>query len=83
MRHIRRLLRVLPHSIKLRPQSGGLLVTWEDNEAESFRKLGGGGPEYRVVPHAEECFIARSELLHSDAGKFPSLPPLRLKEIKS
>ncbi|KAJ6020067.1 hypothetical protein N7522_000142 [Penicillium canescens] len=83
MRQIRRLLRVLPHSIKLRPQSGGLLVTWEDNEAESFRKLGGGGPEYRVVLHAEECFIARSELLHSDAGKFPSLPSLRVKEIES
>ncbi|KAJ5742665.1 uncharacterized protein N7511_011236 [Penicillium nucicola] len=63
MRHISRLLRVMPHSIKLTPHSGGLLVTWEDNEAESFRKLG-GGPLYRVVLHAEECFIDRSELLY-------------------
>ncbi|KAF2996556.1 hypothetical protein E8E15_000224 [Penicillium rubens] len=67
MRQARRLLRLLPHSIRLTPYSGGLMITWEDNEAESFRKLGGGGPEYRVVLHAEECFIARSELLHLDS----------------
>ncbi|KAJ6126127.1 hypothetical protein N7471_010620 [Penicillium samsonianum] len=50
MRQIRRLLRLLPHSIRLASYSGGLMVTWEHNEAESFRKLGGGGTDYRVVP---------------------------------
>lgn len=83
MRQARRLLRLLPHSIKLAPYSGGLMVTWEDNEAESFRKLGGGRTEYRVVLHAEECFIARSELLHLDVGKFSSLPPQPAKGIES
>ncbi|KAJ5522364.1 hypothetical protein N7527_006479 [Penicillium freii] len=72
MRQARCLLRLLPHSIKLAPYSGGLMVTWEDNEAESFRKLGGGRTEYRVVFHAEECFIARSELLHLDVVYHPN-----------
>lgn len=83
MHQIRRLFRVLPHSIKFRPHSGGLLVTWDDNEAGSFRNLGGDRPEYRVVFHAEERFIASSELLHSEAGKFLSSKSLRVKITES
>ena len=74
MRQIRRLLRFLPHSITLSPRPGGLLLTWEDNEAESFRKLDGGGPEYKVVLHTEQCISAKAELFHSGTGKSTSPP---------
>ena len=74
MRQIRRLLRFLPHSITISSHPGGLQITWEDNEAESFRKLDGFGADYRVVLHVEQCTIARAALLQSDTGKFPSLP---------
>jgi hypothetical protein len=40
MRQIGRRLRYLPHSIKLKPNPGGILVSWEDNETESCRTFG-------------------------------------------
>jgi hypothetical protein len=43
MRRIGRRLRYLPHSIQLKPYPGGILVSWEDNETESVRRLGPGG----------------------------------------
>lgn len=69
MRHIRRLLRYMPHSIKLLTHKGGLLVTWEDDETEAIRQLGRGGPEYHVVLHEEKCSTFEPELLHTKAGK--------------
>lgn len=74
MRQIRRLIRLLPHSITISSHPGGLQVTWEDNEAESFRKLDGFGADYVVVLHAEQCTSARAALLRSDTGEFASLP---------
>ena len=74
MRQIRRLLRFLPHSITISSHPGGLQITWEDNEAESFRKFDGFGADYRVVLHVEQCTITRAALLQPDTSKFASLP---------
>ena len=71
LRQIRHCLRHMPHSIMLKPmpQNKGLVVTWEDNETESFRKSCRSRVAYHVVLHEERCASARSELLHGDAGK--------------
>jgi hypothetical protein len=50
MRHIRRLLRYMPHQITLTPSEGGLTVAWEDNETELFRKHDLGGAAYHLGP---------------------------------
>lgn len=71
LRRIRHRLRHIPHSIMLKqmPQIKGLVVTWEDNETESFRKSCRSRVAYYVVLHEERCASARSELLYGDAGK--------------
>ncbi|KAJ5904922.1 uncharacterized protein N7473_001838 [Penicillium subrubescens] len=63
MRQIGRRLRYLPHSIQLKPYSGGILVSWEDNEAESVRRLGPSGPDYHIVLHDDKCANAEMALL--------------------
>ncbi|KAF3399844.1 hypothetical protein F1880_008366 [Penicillium rolfsii] len=68
MRQIRRRLRYLPHSIKLKLYLGGILVSWEDNETESFRTLGSSGPDYHVVLHDDKCANAETALLHDKAA---------------
>ncbi|CEJ61860.1 hypothetical protein PMG11_10377 [Penicillium brasilianum] len=68
MRQIGRRLRYLPHSIKLKPYPGGILVSWEDNEAESFRMLGPNGPDYHVVLHDDNCANTEMALLHDQAA---------------
>jgi hypothetical protein len=78
LRHIRDLLRYMPHSIKVRQtnQKGYLMVTWEDNETESFRNsclptnMYHFMPSamYHVVLHEEKCVNARVELLHGNTG---------------
>ncbi|KAJ5455483.1 uncharacterized protein N7458_003747 [Penicillium daleae] len=68
MREIGRRLRYLPHSIKLKPYPGGILVSWEDNETESFRTLGPSGPDYHVVLHDDNCVNAETALLHDKAA---------------
>ena len=73
MRQIGRRLRYLPHSIKLKPYPGGILVSWEDNETESFRTLGPSGPDYHVVLHDDNCANAETALLHDKAGKWSSI----------
>jgi hypothetical protein len=69
MRQIGRRLRYLPHSIKLKPYPGGILVSWEDNETESFRTLGSSGPNYHLVLHDDKCANAETAL-HDKAGKW-------------
>lgn len=69
MRHIRRLLRYMPHSIKLVTHKGGLLVTWEDEETEAIRRVSRGVSEYHVVLHEEKCTSVEPKLLHPIAGK--------------
>ena len=71
LRQIRHRLRHMPHSIASgqMPQIKGLVITWEDNETESFRKSCRSRVAYHVVLHEERCASARSELLHGDAGK--------------
>lgn len=71
IRQIGRRLRYLPHSIKLKPYPGGILVSWEDNETESFRTLGPSGPDYHVVLHDGDCASAEMALLHDRTGKLP------------
>ncbi|CEJ62517.1 hypothetical protein PMG11_11014 [Penicillium brasilianum] len=68
MRQIGRRLRYLPHSIKLKAYPGGILVSWEDNETESFRTLGSSGPDYHVVLHDDKCANAEAGLLHDKAA---------------
>jgi hypothetical protein len=70
MRQIGRRLRYLPHSIQLKPYPGGILVSWEDNEAESVRRLGPSGPDYHVVLHEHNCANSGTALLHDEAGKW-------------
>jgi hypothetical protein len=70
MRQIGRRLRYLPHSIQLKPYSGGILVSWEDNEAESVRRLGPSGPDYHIVLHDDKCANAEMALLLHHAGKW-------------
>ncbi|KAJ5938489.1 hypothetical protein N7466_001623 [Penicillium verhagenii] len=72
MRQVRRLLQWFPHNIQISLHAGSLLVTWEDNEAETIQRFHEGGPEYKVILHAEHCG-AEAELLHPEAGK--STPP--------
>jgi hypothetical protein len=58
-----------PHNIQLKPYPGGILVSWEDNETESFRTPGPSGPDYNVVLHDDKC--ANAEMaLHDKAGKW-------------
>ncbi|CAI7646022.1 unnamed protein product [Penicillium manginii] len=64
MRHIRRLLRYMPHQITLTPSKGGLAVAWEDSETELFRKHGLDGAAYHVILHEENCISVKRELLH-------------------
>jgi hypothetical protein len=71
LRQIGRRLRYLPHRIKLKPYPGAILVSWEDNETESFRTLGSSGPDYHVVLHDDKCANAETALLHEKAGKWP------------
>jgi hypothetical protein len=70
LRQVRHLLRYMPHSIKVMPasQMGCLMIIWEDNETESFRKSHASSTLYHVVLHEEMCFNARKELLHGDTG---------------
>lgn len=67
MRHIRRLLTNMPHNITLTPSHHGLVVIWEDNETESFRKHEFGGAAYHVILHEEKCTRMKRELLHLDS----------------
>lgn len=69
MRHIRRLLRYMPHQITLTPSKGGLAVAWEDSETELFRKHGLDGAAYHVILHEENCISMKRELLHPNPGK--------------
>ncbi|OKP14517.1 hypothetical protein PENSUB_13968 [Penicillium subrubescens] len=68
IRQIGRRLRYLPHSIKLKPYPGGILVSWEDNKAESFRMLGPNGPDYHVMLHNDNCANTKTALLHDKAA---------------
>ncbi|CEJ62597.1 hypothetical protein PMG11_11094 [Penicillium brasilianum] len=68
MRQIGRRLRYLPHSIKLKPYPGAILVSWEDNETEAFRMLGPSGPDYHVVLCDDNCANAETALLHEKAA---------------
>jgi hypothetical protein len=70
MRQIGRRLRYLPHSIKLKPYPGGILVCWEDNETQTFRTLAPSDPDYHVVLHDDNCANAETALLHFTAGKW-------------
>ncbi|OKP06059.1 hypothetical protein PENSUB_6510 [Penicillium subrubescens] len=72
---IGRRLRYLPHSIKLKPYPGGILVSWEDNETESFRTLGSSGPDYHVVLHGGDCANAEMALLHDKTALPNELVP--------
>ncbi|OKP03201.1 hypothetical protein PENSUB_6905 [Penicillium subrubescens] len=58
------------HRIKLKPYPGSILVSWEDNETESFRTLGSSGPDYHVVLHDDNCANAETALLHDKAGLY-------------
>jgi hypothetical protein len=73
MHQIPRLLRYMPHQINLTPSEGGLMVAWEDNETELFRKHGLGGAAYHVINHEHSSTSMKRELLHSDPGKFRSI----------
>jgi hypothetical protein len=73
MRQVGRRLRYLPHSIKLKAYPGGILVSWEDNETESFRTLSPNGPDYHVVLHNDNCANVETTLLHDKAGKWTSI----------
>jgi hypothetical protein len=67
VRQIRHRLRYMPHSItstQLFPVKG-LMISWEDNEIESFRKSCRSQLVYHVVLYEERC-TARSELLHGE-----------------
>ncbi|CEJ61879.1 hypothetical protein PMG11_10395 [Penicillium brasilianum] len=75
MRQIGRRLRYLPHSIKLKPYPRGILVSWEDNETESFRTLGPSGPDYHVVLHDGNCSSAEMALLHDRTARPNELVP--------
>jgi hypothetical protein len=55
------------------PYPGGILVSWEDNETESFRTLGPSGPDYHVVLHDGDCANAEMALLHDKTGKWSSI----------
>ncbi|KAB8225113.1 hypothetical protein BDV33DRAFT_198956 [Aspergillus novoparasiticus] len=68
MHQIGRRLRYLPHSIKLMPYPGGILVSWEDNETEAYRTLGSSGPEYHVVLHDDNCANTETALIHDKAA---------------
>jgi hypothetical protein len=70
MRQIGRRLRYLPHMIQLKPYPGGILVSWEDNETESVRRLGPSGPDYHVVLHEDNCANSGTALLHDETGKW-------------
>jgi hypothetical protein len=69
MRQIRRRLRYLPRSIKFKPYPGGILVSWEDSETESFRALGPSGLDYHFVLLDDNCANAEMALLHEQSGK--------------
>lgn len=70
LRQIRNSLRYMPHSIKViqTSQRGCLMITWEDNETESFRKHPASKDLYHVVLHEENCVDAKAELLHGGEG---------------
>lgn len=70
MRQIGRRLRYLPHMIQLKPYPGGILISWEDSETESVRRLGPSGPDYHVVLHEDNCANSGTALLHDEAGKW-------------
>jgi hypothetical protein len=71
MRQIGRRLRYLPHSVQLKTYPGGILVSWQDNETESFRTLGPSGPDYHFALHDDNCANSETTLLHDKAGKWP------------
>ncbi|OQD94904.1 hypothetical protein PENSOL_c023G00732 [Penicillium solitum] len=73
MREVRHRLRLMPHSIDLKQSLPGMLmVTWEDNETELFRRHYGPRVTYHVVLHGETCVGSESELLHGDKVIRPS-----------
>ncbi|KAJ5938391.1 hypothetical protein N7466_001525 [Penicillium verhagenii] len=79
MRQIRRLLKWFPSNIQISLHAGGLLVTWEDNAAETIQSLDEEGPEYNVILHVEHC-RADAELLRSETSK--SVPPVMCDQIE-
>jgi hypothetical protein len=70
LRTIRNMLRYMPHNIEVvrTSQVGCLMVTWEDNETESFRKHFAPKDLYHIVLHEEKCIHGRVGLLHGDPG---------------
>ncbi|OKP09785.1 hypothetical protein PENSUB_4826 [Penicillium subrubescens] len=61
-------MRQIDHRIQLKPYPGGILVSWEDNESESVRRLGPSGPDYHVVLHEDNCANSGTALLHDEAA---------------
>ncbi|KAJ6016400.1 hypothetical protein N7540_010991 [Penicillium herquei] len=70
VRHIRRLLASMPHSIELMPiQQGGLHVTWDDNAPHALRKMGANAMKFHVILHEEVCGRQQRQLLHQRTGR--------------